>query len=201
MVATASASGDGTYQPSAGITPPSPGDYWWYASYGGDAGDEPAVSACGALMGQTLVTAAQKTPSSPGTGSSGSGSVAGSGTGAKTPAPTLSGVKLGSKRSTSKKGIALKLTLSQPVTIKILIAQNVKAHKHGGVCKPTAKKGKSCTTMVEKRTLTFSVSTGSNTFKLNLAGLGKGSYTATIIAENANGKSSPVRLTFTIIHK
>jgi hypothetical protein len=69
------------------------------------------------------------------------------------------------------------------------------------VCKPTAKKGKSCTTTVEKRTLTFSGSTGLNTFKLKLAGLGKGSYTATITAENANGKSSPVRLDFTIANK
>jgi hypothetical protein len=206
-VGTASVNGNGTYQPSAAFTPyfpslpftpPSPGEYWWYASYGGDAGDEPVASACGALMAQTLVAAAPTTGSSPGKGSSGPGSGAAPGTGAKTPAPALSGVKLGSKRSTGRRGTALKLTLSQPATIEVLIAQNVKAHKHGGVCKPTAKKGKSCTTTVEKRTLTFSGSAGSNTFKLELAGLGKGSYTATITAENANGKSSPVRLTFTI---
>jgi len=113
----------------------------------------------------------------------------------------LSGVELGSKISTGKKGIALKLTLSQSATIKVLIAENVKAHKHGGVCKPTAKKGKSCTATVEKRTLTFSGSTGSNTFKLKLAGLGEGSYIATITAENANGTSSAVRLAFTIANK
>jgi len=113
----------------------------------------------------------------------------------------LSGVKLGSKGSTGKQGTALKLTLSQPVTIKVLIAQNVKAHKLRGVCQPTAKRGKSCTTAVEKRTLTFSGSAGSNTFKLRLAGLGKGSYTATITAENANGKSSPIKLTFTIARR
>ncbi len=200
-VGTASVNGDGTYQSSAGYTPPSPGEYWWYAGYGGDAGDEPAASACGPLMGQTLVAAAPTTPSSPGTGSSGPGSGAGSGTGARTPAPKLSGVKLASKRSTGKKGTALKLTLSQPATIKVLIAQNVKAHKHGGVCKPTAKKGESCTATVEKRTLTFSGPAGSNTFELRTAGLGKGSYTATIIAENANGKSSPARLSFTITNK
>ena len=69
------------------------------------------------------------------------------------------------------------------------------------MCKPTARKGKSCTTTVEKRTLTFSGSAGSNALELKLAGLGKGSYTATITVENANGKSSPVRLAFTIANK
>jgi hypothetical protein len=204
-VGTASVNGDGTYQPSAGFTPTSPGEYWWYASYSGSAGDEPAASTCGPLMTQTLVAAAPTTGSGSGsnlgTGSSSPGSSAGSGAGAKTPAPTLSGVELGSKISTGKKGIALKLTLSQSATIKVLIAENVKAHKHGGVCKPTAKKGKSCTATVEKRTLTFSGSTGSNTFKLKLAGLGEGSYIATITAENANGTSSAVRLAFTIANK
>jgi alpha-tubulin suppressor-like RCC1 family protein len=197
-VGTASVNGNGTYQPSAGFTPPSPGDYWWYASYGGDAGDEPAASTCGPLMTQTLVAVAPSTPSSPGTGSSGSGSGGGSGTGAKTLAPRLSAVKLGSTRSTGKKGIALKLALSQPATIKVLIAQVVKAHKLGGVCKPQAKKGKSCTTTVEKRTLTFSGLAGSNSLGLKLAGLGKGPYTATITAENAHGASSTDRLAFTI---
>ncbi len=200
-VGTASVNGNGTYQPSAGFTPPSPGEYWWYAGYSGDAGDEPAASACGALMAQTLVAAAPTSPSSSGSGSVGPGSGMGTGIGAKTPAPTLSGVKLGSRRSTGKKDIALKLTISQAATIKVLIAQIVNGHKVRGVCKPTAKKGKSCTTTVEKRTLTFSESAGSNTFKLKLAGLGKGSYTATIIVQNANGRSTPIKLTFTIAHK
>ncbi len=200
-VGTASVNGNGTYQPSAAFTPATPGEYWWYASYGGDAGDDPAGSACGALMAQTLVAAAPTTPSSSGTGPSGSGSGGESGTGAKTPAPTLSGVKLDSKSSTGKKGIALKLTLSQAATIKILIAQNVKGHKHGRVCEPSAKKGKSCTTTVKRRTLTFSESAGSNALELKLAGLGKGSYMATITAENANGKSTPIKLAFTITNK
>lgn len=199
-VGTASVNGNGAYQSSAAFTPAAPGEYWWYASYGGDAGDEPAASACGALMAQTLVAAAPTTGSSPGNGSS-PGFGTGSGTGVKTPAPTLSGVKLGSKRSTGKQGIALKLTLSQPATIKILIGQTVKGHELRGVCKPTAKQGKGCTATVGKRTLTFSGSTGSNTLELKLAGLGKGSYTATILAENANGKSGPVRLAFTITQK
>jgi hypothetical protein len=202
-VGTASVNGNGTYQPSSGFTPPSPGEYWWYASYSGDAGDEPAASTCGVLMAQTLVAPAPTTGLGPGseTGSSSPGSGAGSGTGVKALAPTLSTVRLGSTSSTGKKGIDLKLTLSQSATIKILIGQTVKGHELRGVCKPTAKQGKGCTATVGKRTLTFSGSTGSNTLELKLAGLGKGSYTATILAENANGKSSPVRLAFTITQK
>lgn len=197
-VGAASVNGNGAYQSSVDFTPPSPGDYWWYASYGGAAGDEPAGSACGPLMAQMLVAAAPMTLFSPGPGSGGPGSGAGSGTGTKTPALVLSGVKLGSKNSTGKKGTTLELTLSQPATIKILIAQTVKGHKLRGVCKPQAKKGKSCTTAVEKRTLTFSGSAGSNALKLKLAGLGKGSYTATIIAENTKSKSNAVALAFAI---
>jgi len=202
-VGTASINGNGTYQPSANFTPPSSGDYWWYARYGADPGDEPAASACGALMAQTIVAAAPTTGSgtgsNPGTGSSGPGS--GTGSGAKTPAPTLSGVKLSSKDLTAKKGTALKVTLSQPATIEVLITQNVKGHKHGGLCKPTVRKGKSCTTTLKRRNLTFSASAGSNALELKLAGLGEGSYTATIIAEEANGTSSAFRLAFTIAHK
>jgi alpha-tubulin suppressor-like RCC1 family protein len=200
-VGTASVNGNGAYQPSAAFTPAAPGEYWWYASYGGDAGDEPAASTCGPLMAQALVAAAPTTPPSSDSGSSGSGPGGGSGSGVKTPAPALSGVELGSKSSNAKKAIALKLTLSQPATIEVLIAQVVKAHKLRGVCKPQAKKGKSCTTTVEKRTLTFSGSVGSNALALDIAGLGKGSYTATITVKNANGQSSTVELAFTVTHR
>lgn len=188
---TASVNGNGTYRPPAGFTPPGPGDYWWYASYSGDAGDEPPGSACGPLMAQMVVIAAQVTPSSP-------GSVSNPGTSTKTPAPMLSGVKLGSKKSSAKKGVALKLTLSQPATIEVRIAQTVKGHKLRGVCKPQAKKGKRCSTVVAKRSLTFSGSAGSNALELKLAGLGKGSYVATILAENTNGESNSVVLAFAI---
>jgi len=124
MVGTAIALGNGSYQPSVGFTPPEAGDYWWYASYGGDGGDDPAASTCGPLMAETVV-AAQVAGSSPGS------SDLGSGMGAKTLAPTLSGVELGSTRSTSMKGIALKVTLSQSATLKVLIAETIKGHKRG----------------------------------------------------------------------
>jgi hypothetical protein len=48
-VGTASVSGDGTYHPSDGFTPGSAGDYWWYASYGGDSNNNSASTSCGVV--------------------------------------------------------------------------------------------------------------------------------------------------------
>jgi hypothetical protein len=175
-VGSVSVSGDGSYHPSAGFTPPSPGDYWWYAGYGGDASDNPAASACGASMAETVVATSAS-------------------------APVLSGVRLGSKRFAAKKGTTLKLTVSQPARITVLITQTVKGHKVRGVCKRHAKTGKSCTTTITKRSLTFSARAGANAFKLRLPGLANGAYSATIIAQNANGKSPAIKLKFTITHK
>jgi hypothetical protein len=69
-VGTASVSGDGTYHPSAGFSPPSVGNYWWYASYAGDASDNAAASTCGASMAETVVAPLPPTAhiSSPATG-------------------------------------------------------------------------------------------------------------------------------------
>lgn len=49
-------SGNGTYNPTAAFTPSVAGDYWWYASYGGDTSDNAAASACGASMAETAVS-------------------------------------------------------------------------------------------------------------------------------------------------
>jgi hypothetical protein len=56
-VGSASVSGNATYHPSTGFTPPSAGTYWWYASYGGDASDNAAASTCGASMAHTVAKA------------------------------------------------------------------------------------------------------------------------------------------------
>jgi hypothetical protein len=51
---TASVSGNGTYHPTAGFTPASAGDYWWYASYGGDSNNAGARAGCPPLT-KTIV--------------------------------------------------------------------------------------------------------------------------------------------------
>ncbi len=116
----------------------------------------------------------------------------------KAPAPVLSHVKLASTRLTVRRRASLQFVVSQAATIKVVVAQNVKRHRRGRACKASVKKGKHCATTVEKRTSTFSAAAGPNTFELKLAGLGKGSYTAKVVAENANGTSPPTKLSFTI---
>jgi hypothetical protein len=120
---------------------------------------------------------------------------------AKPPAPALSAAKLGAKRLAASNGTTLKLTVSQAARIKVRITQTIKGHKVKDVCKRHAKTGKRCTTTLTKRTLTYSARAGANAFKLKLRGLAKGAYTATITANNANGKSRTIKLTFTITQK
>ncbi len=60
-VGTATVSGNATYHPSASFTPSSVGDYWWYASYGGDSNNTTATSACGTAMSETVVAKAAPT--------------------------------------------------------------------------------------------------------------------------------------------
>jgi len=54
---TASVPGSGTYHPAVGFTPASPGDYWWYANYGGDNNNDVADSGCGGAMSEMVVAA------------------------------------------------------------------------------------------------------------------------------------------------
>ncbi|HUA44446.1 MAG TPA: hypothetical protein VMA77_04420 [Solirubrobacteraceae bacterium] len=56
-VGAATVTGNGTYDSSASFTPASAGDYWWYASYGGDADNNATASTCGASMAETVVSA------------------------------------------------------------------------------------------------------------------------------------------------
>ena len=57
VVGSATAAANGQYHPSTAFTPVSPGDYWWYASYDGDAANDPAASSCGQTMAKIVVTA------------------------------------------------------------------------------------------------------------------------------------------------
>jgi hypothetical protein len=73
-VGTATVSNNGTYHPSAAFTPNARGNYWWYASYGGDSHDAGAGSACGAGMAETTVPGVTTTLSlsAPSSGTKGS---------------------------------------------------------------------------------------------------------------------------------
>ena len=193
-VGSATVSGNGSYHPSAGFTAATPGDYWWYAGYGGDPSDNPAASACGATMARTVVApGSMVVPPGP--------PVVSPGPTPKPHPPALSAVRLGSKRFAARKGTKLKLTVSQAARIRVLITKTVKGRKVKGACKRRAKSGKRCTTRITKRTLTFSGKAGANGFKLKLRGLARGKYTAAVTARNANGKSGTVRVKFTVTHR
>jgi hypothetical protein len=114
-VGDATVSGAGSYSPSAAFTPPTPGDYWWYASYAGDAGSIPAASTCGAAMPRTTVGAAPAGGGgSGGGGSGGSGGTGGGGGGGGPAALDLADLKRRLLRALAPTGSAAKLkTLRQ----------------------------------------------------------------------------------------
>ena len=71
-VGTATVSGSGTYNPSAGFTPSTAGTYWWYVSYNGDSNNTASSSTCGAGMTSTAVkNGTTLTASGPATDTSG----------------------------------------------------------------------------------------------------------------------------------
>ncbi len=49
-------SGDGPYNPGTPYKPAVAGNYWWYASYSGDANNSGVNSVCGSGMPETVVS-------------------------------------------------------------------------------------------------------------------------------------------------
>ena len=78
-VGTVTPAGNGTYHPNTGFTPTGIGNYWWYASYGGDTNNNTATSTCGSSMSETVVGKAAPTLSVAAPGSGAVGSTIGSG--------------------------------------------------------------------------------------------------------------------------
>jgi len=58
----ANVTGNGTYHPSGGYTPPAAGTYYWYASYSGDSLNKKASSICGLSMLHMTVQATKWSP-------------------------------------------------------------------------------------------------------------------------------------------
>jgi hypothetical protein len=134
--------------------------------------------------------------------------------------PSVSGVALASKTFSAKQGTTLTLTLSEPATVTVVVTTTVKGrkvkgvckatakkgkscnvtgHKVKGVCKATAKKGKSCKLTVKKGSLTFNGVNGPNSHKFRMSSLPPRRYTATLTARDAAGRQSkPFTFTFTI---
>ena len=87
---SATVSGDDAYTPASDFTPTVAGDYWWFASYGGDLGDSPVASGCGSSMAETVVASppAQTMTTTASTPTPTTSAPAPPATGAPAPAPT-----------------------------------------------------------------------------------------------------------------
>jgi hypothetical protein len=201
MVGSASVSRDGAYHPSAGFDPTSAGDYWWYARYDGDTGDNPASSACGASMAETVVTSPTHVVTSV--------------------PPTLSAVRQSAKKWREGKALAhiarkrrprvgttFSFTLNEAARIRFAFTQTASGRKVKGKCVAPTKANRhrpKCTRILTRATLSFAGHKGAN--KVRFQGrvsrskkLKLGRYTLVIIATNTAGqKSTPHKLTFTIV--
>src|SRR5207244_9157816 len=89
--------------------------------------------------------------------------------------PSLSGVGLAPASFAASKGTRLKLTLSKPATVDVVVDQKLKGRKVKGRCKPKAKKGKRCTLRVRRLELSLIGAQGANTFAFRPTGLKPGS--------------------------
>ena len=71
---TVTVTGNGNYS-SGNFTPSTPGSYWWTATYGGDPGNDPSFTTCGAPAQSSTISRAQPTltaTATPGSGPVGS---------------------------------------------------------------------------------------------------------------------------------
>ena len=63
--------GNNTYHSSAGFTPAAVGNYWWYASYGGDSNNNTANSTCPSVTETVVKSSPTVTAAAPGSGTAG----------------------------------------------------------------------------------------------------------------------------------
>ncbi len=154
-VGTATVSDNGSYNPSGGFTPPSAGDYWWYARYGGDSGNHPASSTCGAAMAETVVTAGGGGGGAGGGGAGGGGGGAGGGGGGggggtnPTPTPPRATGQRAAALKKCKKSYAKRFKKTYAKRLKKKKAQNaltkpVKMHLKKHLKKQLKKQLKKC---------------------------------------------------------
>lgn len=118
-----------------------------------------------------------------------------------TAAPAVTHASLGSRTFEAKQGTTLRLTLSAPATITVLISKPASGRKvtAKGKCKAGARSGKRCTVMVQQAKLTFHGAPGRNSFKFRVKSLAPGRYTVTLAARGpGSSPSKPITVTFTI---
>ncbi len=190
LIGAASVSGDGTYRPPAGFTPTRSGHYWWYAAYGGDTSDNPAASACGASMAETVVTAPLRLTHL-----------------TQSHRRWRRGNKL-PRIARSKRpplGTTFGFTLSKRARVRFSFAKQTRGRRAGRRCVLHRRKGRRCTRLAKPRTLVLSGHAGRNRVRFQgriskRRRLKPGSYKVTVTAADSSGQRSAARsLRFTIV--
>jgi len=201
-IGTAGVSGDATYHPSAGFIPVSDGSYWWYADYGGDASNNPAVSACGFPMAKTIVSAVpvlSKFDISPREFSLAGRKVAGK---CVKPSPRNDN-HIGCRRRIQ---FRISYTLNTPATVILTLKLQAPGRQVNGRCVPPTSrnsKHKSCSrwvTVTGKVTQTRPAGANSFTFTGTIGGrqLGPGLYQLIATPSNNGSTGTPRTLTLRI---
>jgi len=118
----------------------------------------------------------------------------------KPAAPVLSHVSLGSRRVTARRGVTLRLTLSEAAQLHIQINHLRSGRRAGRRCRVGAKRGARCTVSRRARRISFHARRGANRRHLDLRRLAPGRYSAVISAVGpGNRHSRTVTVRFQII--
>ena len=96
------------------------------------------------------------------------------------------------------KGAQLKLTLSEPAKLTILVQRAKAGHLKGKKCKAGGKKGKKCTVLTTVSTSTVAAPAGARTIALAKKKLAKGDYRAVITAVDAAGNKAAKTVSFKV---
>jgi outer membrane protein assembly factor BamB len=100
--------------------------------------------------------------------------------------PVITRVKL----FRSGKNWTLRLTLSEPATVTLLVTEKLSGRKLNGRCRVGAKRGRRCTLTVRIKKITLRGTLGNDRFTLRLRGLRPDRYTAILTARAGNGPMS-----------
>ena len=117
-------------------------------------------------------------------------------------APSLTRVRLSTRRVTARAGVVLRLTLSQPALVHVSMARLLAGHKVKRRCRAGRGHGARCTATRRARRTAFHGRGGGNRRHLNLRGLAPGRYTLSISVVGSSGlRSRTVKLSLQIVRR
>jgi outer membrane protein assembly factor BamB len=106
------------------------------------------------------------------------------------PAPALSHVRVAPRRATARRGITLRLTLSEAAQLHVQINHLLSGRRVGHRCRVGAKRGARCTVSRRARRSSVRGRRGANHRHLSLRRLAPGRYSAVVSAVGPGGRRS-----------